>query len=418
MQRGALLGLSCGPDGRAAGLVARDSGRQVWIFDADGRVLEIVGQPGALSNIAWTPTGGVACADSATGRPLLSLECGRSRGRSDLGEVRGPIAVASDGGVFVGRPNAAGTVDLWRQDPATGSGARLTGFGRDTYAPYLLDDGRVLFKLQQYTVTIARVGAGGGMTMPVTSFQSETPSWDWSGERIAFTFGSWRRLVDDARYPDITQQIGVVRVADGIAAAPQQIVRHSASEDQGMHWSPNGRWIVLHSHADGTDDIWLQPADGSAPAVPITHGGNETGWPRFSPDGHWIVYPTDHRGPDGDRLGLLQLLGFDQERGRVFIGEFAEVPQGGDVPVHGEECVAHDEGAGGFWAPLFEQRREAIHVGVGVDHHASPREAAAIDNGGVVEGVRNNGVVGAEDGLESAAVGVEARRVEDGVVHS
>ena len=84
-----------------------------------------------------------------------------------------------------------------------------------------------------------------------------------------------------------------------------------------MHWSPNGRWIALHSHADGTDDVWLQPADGSAAAVPITSGGNETGWPRFSPDGRWIVYGTDHRGPDGDRLGLLQLVGFDQESGEV-----------------------------------------------------------------------------------------------------
>jgi len=237
--------------------------------------------------------------------------------RPDLGEVRGPIAFDGPSAAFVGRPNDLGTLDLWRLDLATGAAERLTDFARDTYAPYALSDGRVLFKLQQYSTTIARVDAAGGTPVSVTTFQSETPSWDWAGERIAFTFGSWRRSIDDAEYPDIAQHVGTVSIANGVASAPEVVVRRSYSEDQAMHWSPNGRWIVLHSHANGTDDLWLQPADGSATAKPITSGGNETGWPRFSPDGRWIVYPTDYRGPDGDRLGLLQLIGFDQERGEV-----------------------------------------------------------------------------------------------------
>lgn len=315
--RGDLLELAFGPNGTAAGLVQRDDGRQLWTFDETGAVLEAVGEPGALSSIAWRSDGSVVCVDAAGGEHLLSLDCGRAPGRPDLGEVRGPIALDGSSGAFVGRPNDRGTLDLWHLDLATGAAERLTDFARDTYAPYALDDGRVLFKLQQYSTTIARVRADGGTPVPVTTFQSETPSWDWRGERIAFTFGSWRRSIDDAEYPDIAQHVGTVSVAGGAADAPEVVVRRSYSEDQGMHWSPNGRWIVLHSHANGTDDLWLQPADGSATARPITSGGNETGWPRFSPDGHWIVYPTDYRGPEGDRLGQLHLVGFDQESGEV-----------------------------------------------------------------------------------------------------
>ncbi len=314
--RGDLVELVFDNDGRAAGLVARAGGRQVWMFDETGAVVEAVGGPGAFSNLAWRPDGSVACVDGNGERPQLSLDCGRAPALPDLGEVRGPIAFVGDD-AYVGRPNDRGTVDLWRLDLASGAAEQLTEFTRDTYAPYALADGRILFKLQQYEVTIARVVAIGGPSIPVTTFQSETPSWDWAGERIAFTFGSWRRLIDDAGYPDIAQHVGFVRVADGIADEPMEVVRRSYSEDQGMHWSPNGRWIALHSHADGTDDIWLKPADGSVEAEPITGGGDETGWPRFSPDGRWIVYPTDERTADGDLLGLLQLVGFDQDSGRI-----------------------------------------------------------------------------------------------------
>ncbi len=315
-ERRDLLEVAFAADGSVAGLVARDTGRQLWIFDATGSVLETVGDPGMLSNIAWKPDGGVACLDADGARPLLSLDCGRSPGLLDLGEVRGPVAFDGDDGVFVGRPNDRGTLDLWRLDLASGAAEQISQFTRDTYAPYALPNGRLLFKLQEYAVTIARVAAAGGTPLPVTTFQSETPSWDWTGEHIAFTYGSWRRVVDDVHYPDIAQHVGTVRVADGVADEPQEVVRSSYSEDQGMHWSPNGRWIALHSHADGTDDIWLQPADGSAAAVPITGGGNETGWPRFSPDGRWIVYSTDRRGA-GEHHGVLQLVGFDQETGEI-----------------------------------------------------------------------------------------------------
>ena len=45
-----------------------------------------------------------------------------------------------------------------------------------------------------------------------------------------------------------------------------------------------------------------------------------------------------------------------------------------------------------------------------------PAETDAVDDRGVVERVADDGVPLVEQGLEEAAVGVEARRVEDGVL--
>jgi len=100
------------------------------------------------------------------------------------------------------------------------------------------------------------------------------------------------------------------------AKAPLAVIRASSSEDQGLDWSPNGRWIVLHSHANRSDDIWIQPADGSAPARLVTRGGRESGGPRWSPDGAWIAYTTGL--PEGNRPRFaLFTAGVDSATGRV-----------------------------------------------------------------------------------------------------
>jgi Tol biopolymer transport system component len=126
-------------------------------------------------------------------------------------------------------------------------------------------------------------------------------------------------VIDDFHYPDIAQQVGMIP-ADSTATAerPARIVDASISEDQSLCWSPNGRWIAYHSHKENGDDLWLVPADGSAPARRITSFGRgfETGWPRWSPDGKWLVFDADSRDA-GPRRSLIYVMGLDQETGTV-----------------------------------------------------------------------------------------------------
>ena len=324
-------GIAWSPDGaRLAGVIIRQNGSVLWTGKADGTDARAQPSPAQLSAPAWAPNGNtLACLAKIQGRQFVSLPCGTVPTGSTTLEAYGPIAFSPDGTrLYFASPNARGSLDLWVRPVSGGTPTRLTSFARDTYGPSVGRYGRVLFGLQDYRTFVAIVPADGGAVKQLTSFQSETPTWSRDDKLIGFTYGSWRRVIDDLHYPDIAQDLGAVRVdADAPAAAPLSVIRASSSEDQGLDWSPNGKWIVLHSHANGLDDLWIQPADGSGAAKSITKGGTETGWPRWSRDGAWIAYGTEV--VEGNRLrGVLFTVGVDSATGAV-------TREAGRVPIEG-----------------------------------------------------------------------------------
>jgi Tol biopolymer transport system component len=181
--------------------------------------------------------------------------------------------------------------------------------------------------------------AEGGKTTALTTFQSETPSWDVTSKRIAFTFGNWRRVLDDLHYPDISQHVGFIRL-DALlpAEAPHGIVSASSSEDQGQAFSPDGKWIAFHSHYGPSDDIWIVPSDLSRAPWQLTEGGYETGWPRWSKDGRYVVYST---GKGREAPGRAYVLRIDAETAQLLEPEK-------EVTLHDFEGeVSHAEWVGG-----------------------------------------------------------------------
>jgi Tol biopolymer transport system component len=336
-------------DGQSiAATVNTNEGPQLWTISANGGTSRAQRVSSPINSPAWTPTGEVACIALDNGHPRVTIPCGGQVVRSDPAlDFYGPLAFSPDGTrLFASAANANGTVDLWsvpfssRSVMFSGKSHRLTSFSRDTYAPTVAHDGTMLFKVQSYRTMVAMISmepTHDRDVQPLTTFQSETPSWDWSGRWIGLTFGSWRRVVDDARYPDIAQDTGIIGVDPAHPASkPSSIVHASESEDQSLCWSPNGRWIAFHSHRDQSDDIWLRPANDESAVRRVTFLGRgaETGWPRWSPDGRWLLFDG---APPSSRKPSMFVMGIDQDTGVIAIEPHEVIVQGVPAVIsHGE----------------------------------------------------------------------------------
>jgi Tol biopolymer transport system component len=345
------------PDGsRIAAIVNSADGQELWTMPADGSSARVERTAARVSNLAWTTGGSVACVGTSDGRPRLRIPCAASAIRTDPDlDVYGPVAFAPDGKTaYLAMANASGTLDLWQAPIGGGPAHQLTSFGRDTYAPSVAQTGALLFKVQSYRTVVAVAPAAGGPSQQLALFQSETPSWEPNGRRIGITYGTWRRVVDDAHYPDIAQDAGIIPVDPARPAdAPSTVVHASVSEDQSLCWSPNGRWLAFHSHKDASDDIWLRPVGGASPPrrVSFLGRGAEAGWPRWSPDGRWLLFDGASR---STHQSMLHLIGVDQESGQVTAeareipvrGIDAEVSHGEWLPDSAHLVVLGDEGPG------------------------------------------------------------------------
>ena len=246
----------------------------MWTISADGTLAQARRIPSRIAFPAWTPRGEIACIATIDGRPRITSPCGGAVIKMDPDlDVYGPFAFALDGTtVYASLANTSGTVDLWAAPVAGGRARRLTSFSRDTYAPSIAADRSVTFKVQSYRTVVALAPAEGGPSQAIATFQSETPSWDPTGRLLGITYGTWRRVVDDAKYPDIAQDAGIIAVDPAQPATqPSSVVHASDSEDQALCWSPNGRWVAFHSHKDQSDDIWLREADATGDATAAPH---------------------------------------------------------------------------------------------------------------------------------------------------
>ena len=338
------------------GFRQRGDSTEVWTsaFDAAKNSAAVAVVPAKLSFPSVSPRGELACLRERGAIPYPAIPClSPDSAAAPNMPAYGPLAFSRSGDtLYFASPNERGSLDLWLYDRRAKRAVQMTHEQRDTYAPSVASDGRVLVKTQNYHTSVSVLDLASKTVRALTAFQAETPTWDPTGRAIGVTYGTWRRYIDDYKYPDIAQDLGLISPdSTGPQGKPYRVILASESEDQAMAWSPNGKWIALHSHKDASDDLWLMPADGSVPPRRITFFGRgaETGWPRWSPDGRWIVIGADSKKHPGSAIHRVAV---DQETGATKPSEEVTIDATFE-PLHAE------------WMP--DSRRLVVHGGLGAD---------------------------------------------------
>lgn len=316
INRGQLRELTWSIDGKQVTGTSRINGNtQLWIFDEKGNNANIIAENKLIESPQWNPgNNSIAGISEKNGKRGIQLDLTNPNSEFIFVDCYGSIAFAPDGEtIYYSKANEKEVIDLHAYDLQSAIHKKLASFSRDSYAPSVANNGSVVFKLQDYRVFIATAQGESGVSKPLTTFMAELSYWDPTGKELSFTYGNWRRLMDDMHYPDIAQEIGYIKFnSNQTYDKPDVVVRASYSEDQGMCWSPNKKWIAFHTHANKTDDIWIQPNNDSTKGVQLSQNGRETGRPRWSKDGKWLVYTSQ-----ADGVKRIFTIGMNQETGKI-----------------------------------------------------------------------------------------------------
>ena len=269
------------------------------------------------SRCASAPRRGRRAARSRASRPLTAGRASRARAAArvlrtdpDL-DVYGPFAFALDGATVYAlaremrrAPSICG--------PRRSAADAHAGSRRSRATPTPLRSPPIAASPSRCRATARwwrSPPRNGGASRPLATFQSETPSWDPTGRFLGITYGTWRRLPDDAKYPDIAQESRHHRGRSG-SAGGRAIEHRPYSRTPRIRrccWSPKRPLDRVPLAQDQSDDVWLQAAgaagDTTARRISFLGRGAEVGWPRWSPDGRWLLFEARQpRHPQVDRV--------------------------------------------------------------------------------------------------------------------
>ena len=317
---------------------------QSIFIDVNGRVRDY-GVAGHITAMAFSPGGNDLYALlflSSGNSALLRIDAytGQTRvlaSRLDAPPLSEHISISADGKkLYLPLASVGAPSNLARQNPeadrwlkiyaldlVTGALQKLVDTpGEDNDEPTVA--GKNLYWVHtEYNDSIVLVPSIGGQARQVVA-EGELPMWSPDSRRIGYFYGGarladWGLDLDDA----------VVSIdAQGNRSSDPAVIVSGYAEDFSAAWSPDGKWIAIHSHRsfaptaqyddpDSTDDIYLRRADDiHAPEIRLTDFGWEAGPAYWSPDGTKLLFTSrDRNGQPGiDKLWVLSL---DPDTGNV-----------------------------------------------------------------------------------------------------
>lgn len=219
-----------------------------------------------------------------------------------------------------------GANDFWtvRPDPAAPELERLSSHGElpvwiePVFSP---DGATIAFELdqadsadeasQRAAVSLFEVATGDEIQLSNLdgTFDDRLPSWSPDGSTIVYQ----HRDPSAAESFDGWEAYLVPAAGGEPVSLTQRVEKRAPSPDTDLSWTPDGRWVLSSTNANGIEQpkIFMLPVEGG-PVVQATFSeASEDGAPCASPDGTMLLFES-HRTADQDSPSDLWVIGMPE----------------------------------------------------------------------------------------------------------